>query len=178
MTFRLPTPGSIGLVHVDGLAGHAIEIAQFLNGDGWEDYEHAFVFEAGTSLADATVIEAEPGGVRRANLSEYSGRKVLWLPCPPDRSAAVVAAAVAYLGDPYSGVDFIDIAAHRLDFPLEVFVKDFVQKTHHTICSVMADQSAMNGGWFIFPVDTYPGYVTPGHLSKMAPKGSVPELIA
>lgn len=177
MTFRLPTPGSIGLVHVDGLAGHAIEIADFLNGDGWEDYEHAFVFEGGTSLNDATVIEAEPGGARRALLSEYRGRKVLWLPCPPEFSAAVVAAAVKYLGTPYSGMDFIDIAAYRFDFPLEVFIKDYVEDSKHIICSVMSDQAAMNGGWFIFPVDTYPGYVTPGHLSKMAPKGSVPELI-
>lgn len=177
MTFTLPTPGSIGLVHVEGIAGKAIEIAQFLDGDGWEDYEHAFTFEKGTSLADATVIEAEPGGVRRALLSEYRGRKVLWLPCPPEHSEAVVAAAVHCLGEGYAYADYVAILAEKLDLPYQDVIDRFVQKEHHTICSMMCDQCALNGNWLIFGDNEYPGYVTPGMLSKKAPAGSVPELI-
>jgi len=177
MTLTLPPAGSIGLVHVEGIQGGLIRLGQFLDGQGFEDYEHAFILETNTDLASATVIEAEPGGVRRSFLNEYHGRKVLWLPCPPQHSVSVVAQAQFYLGRPYSDVDYVDIAAHHLGLPVAKVLQKIVEHDGHVICSMMCDQAALCGNWILFPDGEWPGYVTPGTLARLAPAGAVPELL-
>ena len=82
----MPDRGDIGLVAIEGGAGQLIRIGQWLNGDGYRDYEHAFVY-----VGDGEIVEAQPGGARLAQLSEYDGRPILWLPCPDEFRTAVAA---------------------------------------------------------------------------------------
>ena len=108
----LPPPGSIGLVKIEGLVGEAIRVAQFLDGDGFRDFEHAFIlYGRGDSLEESMVVEAEVGGVRTVSLAEYRGRKVLWIPCPPEYSTGMMTAAMTYFGVPYAFTDYAAIAA-------------------------------------------------------------------
>lgn len=173
----LPPAGSIGLVHVEGAVGEAIRIAQWFNGDGFKDYEHAFVlYQRADDIAVCTVIEAEVGGARMTSLQEYEGRKVLWLPCPENLSAAMIAAAVTYVGVPYSYTDYAAIAAHTLEWSWADKLKQYVEASHHVICSQLAAACADKAGWELV-ANEWSGYVTPGDLAKLAPAGAVPQLV-
>lgn len=177
----LPPAGSIGLVRVEGPVGEAIRLAQFFNGDGFEDFEHAFVLYAvgvqgGTGLNEPQVIEAEQGGVVMSPLSKYAGRQVLWLPCPAALGTGVIAAAATYLGVPYSYADYFAVAAHRLDSPLDKPLREWVARSHHVICSQLAAACADKAGWNLVK-DIYPGYVTPARLASLAPADQILQLI-
>jgi hypothetical protein len=174
----LPPAGSIGLVRVEGAVGEAIRIGQWLDGDGFKDYEHAFVlYSRADDIANCTVIEAETTGARMGSLQEYEGRRVLWLPCPPEHSTAMVTAAMTYLGTPYAYTDYAAIAAHRLRLPMSGMLEHLVAYSHHAICSQLAAACADKAGWPLLSWDEWPGYVTPGALAKLAPPGAEPVLV-
>jgi hypothetical protein len=173
VTALVPAAGWIGLVKIDGFVGEAIRIAQWLNGDGFKDYEHAFVMVDGQTL-----VEAEPGGVRTAVLTEYQGREVLWIPCPPQYAAAMVSAALAYVKIPYSYTDYVAIAAHHLDLDPLHLAQLAVSKSGHVICSQMAAACAAKAGWPLIPDHEWPGYITPAKLTRWAPSPPVPQLVA
>lgn len=173
----LPTAGSIGLVHVEGVVGEAIRVAQLLDGDGFRDFEHAFMlYGRGEDAEESSVIEAEVGGVRFASLAEYRGRRVLWLPCPPELSTAMMTTAMTYFGVPYSFTDYAAIAAHRLRSPLARSFQDWVKASHHVICSQLVVACADKAGWGLVG-NEWAGYVTPGRLAGLAPEGTKPQLI-
>lgn len=174
----LPPAGSIGLVKVEGVVGDAIRVAQWMDGDGFLDYEHAFVLYTRTDdIATCTVVEAETTGARMTSLQEYEGRKVLWLPCPEQYSAAMVVAAMTYVGVPYAFTDYAAITAHRLRLPMAGMLEHVVAHSHHVICSQLAAACADKARWPLLPWNEWPGLVTPGSLSKLAPSGAVPQLI-
>jgi hypothetical protein len=158
-----PQPGDFGLVKMYGDAGRLIRIGQWLNGDGFGDYEHAFVLVEGGS-----VVEAEPGGARIAPVSEYS--EVLWstghVALTGEQRAAVIKAAMGYVGTPYSAADYFALAAHRLHLPLPG-LKTYVANSGHMICSQLADQCYQDAGVQLFKDGRWPGYVTPGALADL-----------
>jgi hypothetical protein len=174
----LPQPGDIGLTQIHGRVGALIRFGQWLNGDGFRDYEHAFVLVVGESeISSGSVIEAEPGGALLSPLSRYAADTVIWIPCPPGLGAAVAEAAVKYgppgngrppTGVPYSFLDYLAIAAHRIRLPLPG-LKRYVTSTRHMICSQLADQAAADGGWHLFSDNRWPGYVTPEDLARLVP---------
>lgn len=187
MTLTLPPAGSIGLVKANGLEGKAIETAEWLadkiDHKTFDNYEHAFVLMDDRPgfpdpLAVAQVVEAEPGGVRMSFLNEYHGREVLWIPCPPQYSAAMQFAAVSYLRVPYSFADYPVIAAHDLGIDPLHFGQDVVDHTGHVICSMLAIACAQKAGWPLVPADQWAGYFTPDDVARLAPAGSQPQLIA
>lgn len=154
-----PKPGTIGLVKMGAPAARWIRLGQLLNGDGFEDFEHAFVL-----LSGSMIIEAEPGGARVTPL-HYEG--VHWcegiaglLRRPPD-----VVATVAYgmEGTPYSAADYFALAARRLRLPLPG-LRAYVQASGHLICSQLADLLYQRLGAQIFDDNRWNGYVTPGSL--------------
>jgi hypothetical protein len=153
-----PSPGDIGLTQIQGGIGVGIRAAQWLGGDGFANFEHAFTY-----TGNGWIVEAEPGGARKAALAEYATSMVAWLHCPVQYGAAVAAAAGSYLGVPYSFLDYAAIAAHRLHLPtpgLHAYIAD----TGHMICSQLADRAAADGGWHLFADGRWSGYVTPGDL--------------
>lgn len=175
----LPPVGSIGLVRVSGLTGLLIRLGQWWNGDGFGNYEHAFMLTDTDSNGSGFrwVVEAEPGGVREVALFKYRGREVLWLECPPEHSFDVVAAAKSYIGVDYSFADYFAIAAQRLDLPVAMELRREVSRKKHQICSSMVDAAASRGGWELFRGGMWPGYVTPARLAALAPSGAVPQRI-
>ncbi|MBV9022447.1 MAG: hypothetical protein JO362_01265, partial [Streptomycetaceae bacterium] len=38
-----PVPGDVGLTRIPGPLGKFIEVGQWINGNGFKDYEHAFL---------------------------------------------------------------------------------------------------------------------------------------
>lgn len=165
-----PQLGDIGLTSISGRVGEGIRFAQWLNGDGFADYEHAFTYVGSVDdLGDGMIVEAMPGGALISPLTKYDPSRVLWLPCPPQYGDAVAAAALSFRGVPYSFADYSAIALHHFHIPAP-HLKAYIASSGHQICSQLCDRAAEVGGWHIFDDGRWPGYVTPGDLYREAVK--------
>jgi hypothetical protein len=166
----LPAVGTIGLTQISGDVGKAIEIGDFLNGQGFRDWEHAFLLGP-----NGTVLEAEPGGARIANISEYEQATVYWCTSiaaqfTDEKLAAIWDQAVQKYGPdtghksatggvPYSFLDYGALAAHRLHIPVPG-LRGYIADTGHQICSQLCDTAYSDQGCHLF-AGAWPGYVTP-----------------
>lgn len=165
-----PQPGDFAVVRMNGATGRLIRLGQWLNGDGFADYEHAFVY-----IGDGLVVEAEPGGARRGSLGYYAHAPMLWstgrIALTDGQRATVVAAALGYVGVPYSFVDYLSIMALRFRLPVP-WLHRYVANSGHMICSQLVDQCYQDAGIRLFPDGRWPGDVTPGDLYRLIVKGS------
>lgn len=158
----MPKPGDFGLVAISGEVGRLIRFGQWLNGDGFGDYQHAVLV-----LDNDELIEAEPGGARIRPVSEYDGTNVVWSdwPLTDDERAAIVAGGRSLEGVPYSFLDYFALAAHRLHIPVPGLRK-YIASTRHEICSQLVDVGYQLGGQTMFADHRWPGYVTPMALLR------------
>lgn len=156
-----PQPGDIGVTQIEGDVGRLIRFGQWLNGDGFADYEHAFVY-----LGNGQIAEAEPGGARIAELTEYNRRNVAWLRCPPEHREAVAAAARSLIGTPYSFLDYLAFALHRFHVPAPG-LRRYIASRKHLLCSAYADYAAELGGWTLFDDGRWWGYVDPAAIWEL-----------
>ena len=169
-----PQPGDVGLVSIKGAVGVLIRVGQWLNSDGFHDYQHAFVVVDGledvhSRFAEQSgigLVEAQPGGAILAPLSKYDGRDVVYLRCPDQYRPAVAKAARELLGTPYSFLDYLSLAARRLHIPAP-HLREYIRSSGHLICSQLADRAAMLGGWHLFSDGRWEGDVTPGDLYQL-----------
>ncbi|MFB7949474.1 hypothetical protein ACFC6L_31700 [Kitasatospora phosalacinea] len=166
MTATPPLPGDFAVVRMGGRTGRLIRIGQFLNGDGFADYEHAFVH-----VGDGELVEAQPGGAVLRPLSSYDDRPALWstgrIPLTDEQRSAITAAARAYVGTPYSFADYLALAAVRLHLPIGPPLRHYVASTEHMICSQLVDQCYQDAGVHLFADHRWPGYVTPADLARL-----------
>lgn len=156
-----PPLGSIGLTQIHGDVGRLIRLGQWLNGQGFADYEHAFTF-----IGNGRIVEAEPGGARIAQLSEYDNDHVLWLECPPQYGQQVANAAKFLVGTPYSFADYLALALHRLHIPLP-WLRSYIESSRHMLCSQFCDRAAQLGGWNLFDDGRWAGYCTPASIYQL-----------
>jgi hypothetical protein len=160
-----PRPGDFGLVHINGNVGTAIRWVQLLNGDGFADYEHSFIY-----LGDSkrNVVEAEPKGAALRPF-HYDPSKVYWSSGLIDLTGAqrdkIVGAAIGYVGTPYSYLDYVALASKRLHFSWAPWLKNYVASTGHMICSQLVARCYLDAGHPLF--DAWTGYVTPGDLWQL-----------
>jgi uncharacterized protein YycO len=153
-----PQPGDIGLTSITGPVGRLIKIGQWLNGDGFGAYQHAFVV-----LPGGLLIEAMPGGAIIAPLSKYDDRDVLYVSpagLTDAQRKAICDCALKYRGVPYSFLDYFALAAHRFRIPV-LGLRSYIRSTGHQICSQMADQAYLDAGQQLFDDGRWEGYVTP-----------------
>jgi hypothetical protein len=161
-----PKPGMIGLTQISGGVGKAIEFGQWLNGEGFQMWEHAFVL-----LPENQILEAEPGGARIVPL-HYNDvywctglYKLLPMTPRPDDTASWMAVANQFKGIPYSFLDYAALSAHRLHIPIPG-LEDFIADSGHEICSQLADDFYTRLGATIFTDKRWTGFVTPAGLYK------------
>jgi hypothetical protein len=159
-----PLPGDIGLTQIHGQVGKLIRLGQWLNGDGYHDYEHAFVY---VGYGTDGLVEAEPGGARIGHLSQYDASRIVWstglVSLTDDQRARVTAAALRYaaLKTPYSFADYGLLAAKRLH--IWVPGRDaYVRSSKSMICSQLVARCYADAGVPLF--DGWTGDVTPGDL--------------
>lgn len=159
----MPLPGDIGLVNIRGRAGLGIRLGQFLNGDGFEDIEHAF-----TVMPNNMVFEAEPGGARITSISEYIGRNVIYsrFPLTEKQRSIIVSTAEELVGTPYSALDYFSLALHRFHIRPK-FITNYIASTKHMICSQIEDYLYLTAGYHLFDDNRFPGDVTPGALYQL-----------
>jgi uncharacterized protein YycO len=162
-----PQPGDIGLTSITGPVGKLIQVGQWLNGDGFAPWEHAFIVLPGDRL-----IEAEPGGARVAPLSEYDDRDVQYVSpagLTDAQRKAVCDRALTHRGVPYSFLDYVALAAHRFRLPVPG-LRSYIESTGHQICSQLCDRAYLDAGIHLFRDGRWPGYVTPmGLHDRLSP---------
>jgi hypothetical protein len=171
-----PAPGDFGVVHMGGDSGRLIHLGQILNGDGFADYEHAFMY-----VGNGKIIESEPGG---AKLADVHYNDILWstgkIEMTDLQRAKAAHAAYEYLNTQYSAMDYFALAAYRLKLgPLvpglmslaalghATQVEGYVSTSKHMISSQLVDQCYQDAGVQLFNDKRRPGYVTPGALAKL-----------
>lgn len=157
-----PQPGDFGLVSIKGGVGFLIRVGQWLNGDGFFDYEHAFIY-----VGNGQIVEAEPGGALLSELAEYDGRPIMWstglVPLTDAQRAVIVEAAMNQVGTPYSFLDYLAIGLYRIGIKHPGVAKR-VEESKHLICSQLV---AMDYDSVGIPLTDYPPYlVTPGRLTN------------
>ena len=166
MTYQ-PRPGDIGLTQISGAGGKAIRLAQWLNGDGFKDFEHAFVVTSVGSDGTVWIVEAMPGGAEHV-ANWHSAPKVHYLRCPDQYRTGVARAALdcANRKVPYSIADYFSLAAHRLHIPAP-HLRSYIRSRGHMMCSQLADYCALKGGWHLFEDGRWEGDVTPADLENL-----------
>ena len=156
-------PGDFAVVSTGGPAGQAIAFGEWLNGDGFGTWEHAFIY-----TGDSRIIQAEPGGAAEAPLGSYA--QIRWssstIPLTNPQRDSICKAAHGYTGTGYSFADYAALAAHRLHIPAP-HLKAFIASTGHMICSQLADQCYTGAGVHLFTDGKWPGFVTPAALALL-----------
>jgi hypothetical protein len=175
---QLVKPGDFAAVRMAGDVGTLIHIAEILDGDGFADYEHAITYIGGH---DDLILEAQPSGARITPM-HYQPSDVLWSTVNPllDLTGAQ-RARVPFVcgpreGTPYSALDYLAIAAHRLHVPNVavwpepgfrlVTLQAYIASTRHQICSQMVDDVRQLLGFPLF-AGRWDGYVTPADLANV-----------
>jgi hypothetical protein len=156
-----PLPGDFGLVSISGAGGKLVRLGQWLNGDGWSDFHHAFLV-----LDYNEVLEAEPGGARIVPLSNYAGTNAVysdWDLTVPQR-AEIVRQARPLEHTPYSWLDYLSLALHRFHIPAP-HLRRFIADSGHLICSQLVDLAYLRAGLHMFDDRRWEADVTPGDLT-------------
>lgn len=164
-----PQPGDIGLTSITGAVGKLIRVGQWLNGDGFGDFQHAFiVLPAEAPGGELRLIEAMPGGAIVRPLSVYDDREVMYVSpggLTPAQRTAIAACALKYRDVPYSFIDYLALAAHRFHLPVP-HLRRYIRSTGHQICSQLADRAYLDAGVVLFDDGRWEGYVTPMALAN------------
>lgn len=160
-----PQRGDFFVTQISGSVGVLISVGEWLNGSRFGPWDHAGVY-----VGDGQVVEAEPGGARLAGLDEYAGRPIAWssgkVELTEEQRTAVVAAARARIGTPYSAADYFAIAAHRFHLPVPGLRK-FIASSGHLICSALVDRVFLDAGVHLYDDGRWEGYVTPADLASL-----------
>lgn len=166
MTLQL---GDFVCVPMGGDSGKLIRVGQWLNGDGFGNYEHSEIL-----VTRNQTFAAYPGGAAFQSLAPASFQDGwLWSSdtigkqLTSTQRAAIVRTALSLKGVPYSPTDYFAIAAHRLHLPGAILLKDYVGSTNHLICSQLVDYCYMKAGIHLFTDGRWPGYVTPEDLANV-----------
>jgi cell wall-associated NlpC family hydrolase len=163
----MPEPGDFEVVKMGGDSGKLIRVAQFLNGSGFSNYEHARLY-----IGDGKCVQAEPGGAAIVDYDPNDGG--MWstgaIKLTNDDRAVITTSAVGYarahVG--YSEADYFALAAHRLHMGLLVpGLRDYVESSGHMICSQLVDKCYQNAKIQLFKDGRWNGYVTPGDLAEL-----------
>jgi hypothetical protein len=168
---QTPQPGDIGLTSVRGPVGRLISLGEFLNGDGFTTWEHAFIV-----LDCGRLIEAQPGGARIEPLAKYDRRDVVYVApagLTDNERRLVCEAAESYEGVGYSAADYFAIAAHRFRLPVP-WLRRYVASSGHMICSQLCDRAYQDAGIQLFKDGRWPGYVVPADLWRLLGQLEVP----
>lgn len=169
MTAPEPLEGDFAVVSAGGAVGPLISFGEFLDGSGFTQWDHALVY-----IGDGQIVQTNPGGAREARITTWkAGRAVaLWstgaIELTPVERARIVRAAVRYADRrvPYSALDYLALAAHRLRLPVP-WLAAYIRSTGHMICSQLVDQCYQDAGVQLFSDRRWPGYVTPADLGNL-----------
>lgn len=159
-----PQAGDFAVVSASGLAGKFVHVLQWLAGSGkYSQYQHAFVY-----IGDGKILQAEPFRARITPMTVHA--KTLWstgiITIPDDARAKVPELARAMEGTPYSLLDYLAIAAHRLHIPAPR-LQAFISATGHEQCAQLTDEFEKRLGVHLYADERWEGDVMPADLAQL-----------
>lgn len=166
-------PGDFAVIDVHGPTGALIRVGQWLLGDGFADFEHAFVVVDLGAHGETLIVEAEPGGARVIPLATYWGRPIRVYRAPDEARDRIVKAAMSMVGTPYSFLDYVALALWRLKFLdrrvewVARLVRAYVASTGHMICSQLVTEAYAQAGVELFQDGRLSQDVTPADLHHL-----------
>lgn len=121
-----------------------------------------------------SIIQAEPGGVRVADITGNVGRYAWSSFDLTDRQRQrICGTAYGYIGTPYNWLDDIALGlSRRFGWRLPKFILRRVQSDEHLQCAQLVDAAYRAAGVQLFDDGRVPGAVTPGDLYDLiCPQG-------
>ncbi len=152
-----PEPGRYGCVHTRGWGPAVIRLGTRSH------FDHTFVV-----IDDrGGIIEAEPGGVRKGNIAEYDGDRMVinaHEPGTADQFAKVADAASKLVGVAYNDIAIVNDGFEALGVHWRLLAK-MATGDHGIVCSQLAAMVGQAGGFDWLCGKTVPE-VTPADLAK------------
>jgi hypothetical protein len=172
-------PGDIGFGNIGGAAGALIWAGQkIVDATSREEskFKHVFVVVSGAGTDrpyrdPARIVQAMPSGAECIEIGQehWSPHFVYirprYSPHMTGMAQDVAAAAMDYVGTPYSFLDYVAIAGLHVGIRNGP-VRRYVKSTGHQICSQLADQAMTDAGWHVFDDGRLPQDVTPAALYR------------
>lgn len=158
MTDNYPEAGRYGCVATPGFGPWLIRVGT----RSWAN--HVFI----TIDDHGTVIEAEPGGVRKANIGEYHGDRLmlnLHEPCTAQQRATIAETAAGLIGVPYDDMAIVDDGLEAIGVRLRWLAK-MANAKHEIICSQLVSYCGNAAGMDWSCGKASYSEVTPGDLAR------------
>lgn len=182
--------GDFACVPIRGEGGIFIAFGEKLNGSAFSQYQHAEIYVGtsdqllmyrGTRAAIQAATYDAPFGW---TFSAYPhGARLVPLECQPAKlpgalwsSGAIaltdvqrhdiVSAALALDGTPYSILDYLALASHRLGIK-DLALRRYIANSGHLICSQLCDKAYQDADIQLFDDGRWNGFVTPADLAQL-----------
>jgi hypothetical protein len=161
---RETQPGDIAACSAGGWPGRIVHLLQLLAGGGkYSKYQHVIVY-----LGNGMVLQAEPGGSR---IVPFTARKyMLWssgiIRIPDEARARVPELAAAMEKIPYSYLDYLSVALHRLHIGAKR-LRNFIRDTGHMQCAQLADEFMRRLGVHLYTDKRWEGDVIPCDIARL-----------
>jgi hypothetical protein len=160
-----PRPGDFAVVNTGAKTGEYIEDAETIADRRPTEWDHAVICSRVDANGTVWIVEAEPGGAVETKW-HYEDRPCKWSTGIITTSPAAGAAALKYVGTPYSFLDYLALTLHTFHIPAPGLRK-CIASTGHMICSQLVDQAEKDAGTHLFSDGRWPGYVKPSDLGHL-----------
>jgi hypothetical protein len=160
----LPRPGDFAVVDTGRRAPPLIYLGKRLSRGGFIMFDHAVICSR-VRRGTIYIVEAMPGGAKE-NVWHYDDHDHLWSTGLVKTSAKAGVAALAYVGRPYSWLDYAAIAAHAWHLWVPG-LRHFVRSSKHLIGSQLVDRAELDAGIHLFADRRWRGYVRPSDLADL-----------
>ena len=161
-----PRLGDIIMVQIPGKVGVAIDLMETIALRRKAKWSHCAIY-----IGDNKVIEAETGGAREADLSEYANTRTAWstawgiqLGITDEQRQLIVQAAIGFKGTPYSFLDYAAVGLHEYHIPAPG-LEEYIKSTKHMICSQLVDACYKAGQVKLFDDGRWEGFVPPQDIA-------------
>jgi hypothetical protein len=142
-----------------------VRLAKALSRGGFIMFDHAVICTRVRRDGTVYIVEAMPRGARE-NVWHYDDHDHLWSTGLVKTSAKAGKAALAYVGAPYSWLDYAALSAHALHLWVPG-LKRYIRSAKHLLCSQLVDRAERDAGVHLFTDRRWPGFVRPSDLAEL-----------
>lgn len=128
-------------------------------------FDHAVICSRVRRDGTVYIVEAMPAGAHEVTW-HYAGHDHLWSTGLVKTSPKAGKAALAYVGRPYSWLDYAAIAAHAAHL-WAPGLKHYLASRKHLVASQLVDRAELDAGVHLFADRRWPGYVRPSDLAEL-----------